>query len=73
MKWVKRFARDFLSYTALLLVVIFMMSADTRVPFTTLLLKWDWPLTVANIVLAVFFRWLMFGFFRKKKSASGPA
>lgn len=74
MKFAKRFARDSLVYAFLLLVVIYMLSADIHVPFTTMLIKWDWPLTIVNLVLAVLFRWWVFGLFRKKKKeASGPA
>lgn len=53
--WARLFAHDFAAYTLLMFVVIFMLSASTETDFLQLVLHWDWTITFANIILAIFF------------------
>jgi hypothetical protein len=65
--WVRLFVHDFSAYTLLMFVLIFMISASTGTYFPQLVLHWDWTITFANIILAVFFRWFVTGKFRRPK------
>ena len=65
--WARLFVHDFAIYTLLLIACIVVISAGSWVDFKRLIVNWDWPLTFANIVLGILFRWLLAGHFRRQK------
>jgi hypothetical protein len=67
--WVRLFFYDLFVYSILILAIMGMMAATTGASLIDIAATWDWPITIVNVFIAIFFRWWVFGLFRKAKAA----